>query len=88
MSTGTRKNDSGQTGIYLAAAVGHENLIDMLVQLGADVNEAGGKFGNPLQTACFGGHDEAVQKLLNYGADPYAGGLFECAFTVVCMGNN
>lgn len=83
-----QKNDTGHPAIYLAAAFGHERLVDTLVQFGANVNATGGKFGNSLQAACFYGHDGTVQELVNHGADPYAAGLFDSALTAACMGNH
>src|SRR2546430_4603036 len=40
-----------------------------LFRAGADVNAQGGEYGNTLQAASFGGHDQVVQRLLEAGAD-------------------
>ena len=66
-------NDLGQSGLYLAAATGHHNIVQTLLELKADINTSGGKFNRPLHAACFGGHTFVVNLLLEHGADPKAG---------------
>lgn len=48
---------------------GHEQVVQMLLDRGADVNALGGLYGNPLQAASLGGHEKVVQMLLDQGAD-------------------
>ncbi|KAL8879663.1 MAG: hypothetical protein Q9198_002769, partial [Flavoplaca austrocitrina] len=81
------KNDSGQTGIYLASSTGHLAVARILLQHGADVNVSGGRLGTPLQAACFQGHIDIVQLLIMYGADTKARGLFHNALQAAAKGN-
>lgn len=46
----------------------------MLLKKGADVNAQGGHYGNTLQQASWGGHDQLAQILLEKGADINAQG--------------
>ena len=66
-------NDSGQSGLYLAAACGHRPIVQRLLQYEINVNIPGGKFGHPLHAACFGGHASNMGLLLDHGADPKLG---------------
>lgn len=66
-------NDIGQSGLYLAAATGHRTIVQSLLQHKVYVNNFGGKFGHPLHAACFGGHANTVELLLDHGADPKLG---------------
>ena len=66
-------NDSGQSGLYLAAASGHRPIVQRLLQHKVNVNIFGGKFSHPLHAACFGGHTSNVGLLLDHGADPKLG---------------
>ena len=66
-------NDSGQTGLYLAAASGHKTIVQRLLQHDIQVNVFGGKFGHPLHAACFHGDASIVKTLLDHGADPKLG---------------
>jgi hypothetical protein len=40
----------------------------MLLDKGAEVNAHGGQYGNALQAASAGGHEQVVKMLLNAGA--------------------
>lgn len=77
-----QKNDFGQTGLYLAAAAGHETIVQRLLQYSPDVNPLGGKFDYPLHAACFYGYDPIVELLLDHGADVKLGSkkALECSF--------
>ncbi len=44
-------------------------MVQMLLEKGADVKAQGGRYGNALQAASSGGHDQVVQMLLEKGAD-------------------
>ena len=47
---------------------GHDKVMQMLLEKGADVNAQGGLYGNALQAALFGDYDQVVQMLLEKGA--------------------
>ncbi|KAL8753191.1 MAG: hypothetical protein Q9184_005493 [Pyrenodesmia sp. 2 TL-2023] len=82
------KNDSGQTGIYLASSMGHLEVARILLQHGANVNVSGGRLGTPLQAACFEGHIGIVQLLIMNGADTKSRGLFHNALQAAAKGNH
>jgi ankyrin repeat protein len=46
----------------------------LILEAGADGNAQGGQYGNALQAASAGGHDQVVQRLLEAGADINAKG--------------
>jgi ankyrin repeat protein len=70
----TAKTVNEETPLSFAAELGHKEMIQLLLDQGADVNESGGFFGNALQTASKNGHLTVVQLLLNHGADVNASG--------------
>jgi ankyrin repeat protein len=56
---------------------------------GADVNAQGERYGNALQAASFGGHQEIVKLLLNKEADVNAqGGLYGNALQAASLGGH
>ncbi|THW63458.1 hypothetical protein D6D19_09648, partial [Aureobasidium pullulans] len=63
------KDEDGRSALYWASELGHEGIVQMLLDKGADVNVQGGYYGNVLQAASVGGHDKTVQLLLEKGAD-------------------
>ncbi|KAF7533614.1 hypothetical protein G7054_g6916 [Neopestalotiopsis clavispora] len=63
-----QKNNIGHTSLYLACACGKLSTASALLAHGADPNSKCGKFGNPLQAACFAGHNPVVELLLKHGA--------------------
>jgi ankyrin repeat protein len=66
--------------IYAAAYLKHNEIVQKLIQHGADVNTAGGIFGSALQVAVRAGNEEGVEYLLEAGADVNAkGGRFGSA---------
>ena len=61
-------------------ANGQNPITTLLLENGAEVNIAGGSFGNALQAATFGGNKGTVRTLLRKGADVNAlGGKFGTA---------
>ncbi|KAL4793151.1 hypothetical protein BDV19DRAFT_231391 [Aspergillus venezuelensis] len=66
----------GRYGNALQAASfrGHEKMVQILLDQGADVNAQGGRYGNALQAASSEGHEKLVQILLDQGADVNAQG--------------
>lgn len=62
--------NSGRHGSALQAAAfyGHENVVDMLLDLGADINLYTGYYGTALQTGSTAGHLTIVERLVDKGA--------------------
>jgi hypothetical protein len=68
------------TALEAASVEGHDEVVQQLLDHGADVNAQGGPYGNALQAASRFGYSETVQKLLDHGADVNArGGFFGTA---------
>ena len=57
------RDESGRTALYWASELGHDKIVQMLLDRGADVNTQGRRYGNALQAASYGGHGEIVQML-------------------------
>ncbi|KAH7390279.1 ankyrin repeat-containing domain protein [Cadophora sp. MPI-SDFR-AT-0126] len=53
---------------------GHEQVVKLLLDKGADVNAQSGFYGNALQAASAGGHEQVVKLLLDKGANVNAQG--------------
>ncbi|KAJ7278295.1 ankyrin repeat domain-containing protein [Mycena rebaudengoi] len=65
------------TALQAASYRGHEAVVQLLLNRGADLNAQGGYYGHALQAASYEGHEAVVQLLLNRGADVNAqGGRF------------
>ena len=66
----------GEYGNALQAASvgGHDKVVRILMDAGADVNAQGGTWGNALQAASVGGNDKVVRILMDAGADVNAQG--------------
>lgn len=62
-----QKNSLNQTGLYLAAATGHDGVVRKLIQCGADQHVQCPRRGTPLAAACFAGHLTTVRQLLRSG---------------------
>ncbi|KAH8727407.1 ankyrin repeat domain-containing protein [Phaeosphaeriaceae sp. PMI808] len=82
-----RRDSYGQTLLYLAAEHGHQRMVKLLLDAGAEINaqgrrygialqEAGRRYGNALQAASAGGHEQVVKLLLDAGAKVNAQGRF------------
>ncbi|KZL66376.1 ankyrin repeat domain-containing protein [Colletotrichum tofieldiae] len=81
-----QKNELGHTPVYLAAALGEPETVSTLVDCGANVNVNCGKYGSPLHAACFMGHLDVVDKLLQLGAEVSCGSVFKNAMQAACRG--
>lgn len=58
-------------------------VVELLLDLGADINAVGGEFGTALQVACFHGSYDTAALLLRRGADPnIRAGTFNTALQV------
>lgn len=82
------KNINGASAVYLCARYGHAAVLMLLLEHGANANEAGGFFGNPLQAAAFHGYLDVVQTLIDCGANLFASGKFISAFEAALSGGN
>ena len=71
------KNIDGASAIYLSARYGNPTTLEFLIAQHCSVNTSGGRYGSPLQAAAFHGHGQALQILLDHGADPFGPGKFE-----------
>jgi ankyrin repeat protein len=63
-----------RTALMWAAGLGHERVVQILLEKGAEVNAQGGEYGNALQAASRYGHEKVVQILLEKGAEVNAQG--------------
>jgi hypothetical protein len=55
--------------VQTASAAGHREIVQLLLDTGADITARGGMLGNALQVASFQGHTETVQLLRDAGAN-------------------
>ena len=55
--------------LHIAAQEAHDEVVQLLLDKGVDVNVQGGECGNALQVPCSKGHIQIVQLLLDRGAD-------------------
>ena len=62
------------TFLLFAVEYGYDQIVQLLLDRGADVNAQGRLYGNALQAASERGHDKIVQMLLDRGADVNAQG--------------
>ncbi|RYN17037.1 hypothetical protein AA0119_g11495 [Alternaria tenuissima] len=69
-----RSADSIPMPLYYAALLGFGTVTRLLLDKDADVNAQGGEYGNALQAASEGGHEQIVKMLLDKGAEVNAQG--------------
>ena len=63
------KNNSGETALIKASEKGHKDLVDLLLNRGADCNASTYDDGyTPLHSAASSGHKDIVNLLLSRGA--------------------
>ncbi|KAL8701797.1 MAG: hypothetical protein Q9201_004711 [Fulgogasparrea decipioides] len=74
------------TTLHAASAGGHNKIVEMLLDKGADINAQGGEYGNALQAAITEGHDKVVQILLDKGADVNQGRRYSNALQAASAG--
>jgi ankyrin repeat protein len=71
--------------VMWASLNGHDRIVELLLEQGADINTQGREYGNALQAACSGGHDMITQMLLEREADVNAqGGFYGNALQAAC----
>ncbi|MGF1705474.1 ankyrin repeat domain-containing protein [Enterovibrio baiacu] len=64
-------NWQGESPVYMAAQWGEDDILDKLLQAGADSNSVSGKLAfSPLMIAVLNEHHSTVEILVAYGADP------------------
>ena len=81
-------NDFGQSGLYLAAALGQKTIVQCLLQHDVQINAFGGKFDYPLHAACFRGDASIVKMLLDHAADPRLGSRSALEFALLADNEN
>ena len=58
----------GAPPLWCAAAAGHNSIVELLTERGANVNSTTKTNSTPLRAACFDGHFDIVQFLVERGA--------------------
>ena len=58
--------------LHEAALNGHVHCLEILMQMGADLEKSENQFGTALHVACLRGYVECVRILLHAGANPNA----------------
>jgi ankyrin repeat protein len=58
-----------KTSLHLAASKGHDDVIDVLLNHGADVHASADGSWKPIHVACEAGHKSTIQKLILAGAE-------------------
>lgn len=62
------RDDHGRTAMIHAAITGHKEVMDMLLEHGADINAADNRGQSPLMAAAHRGYDLCVTHLIDRGA--------------------
>jgi len=66
---GEMQNRHDNSASQAACVAGHEQVAQLLLDRGAEVNARSGHYGNALQAACANGHGELAKTLLSRGAE-------------------
>ncbi|KAG9196777.1 hypothetical protein G6514_004687, partial [Epicoccum nigrum] len=83
------KLSSNDPHLIIVSLFGHEALVGLLLDKGAEVNAQGGRYGNALQAASQGGHKQVVKMLLDKGANVNAqGGRYGNALQAASQGGH
>jgi ankyrin repeat protein len=81
--------ETGETMLSWASLRGHEQIVKLLLDKGADINAQGGPYSNALQAASEGGYEQVVKLLLDKGADVNAqGGPHSSALQAASVGGH
>ncbi|XP_017839877.1 protein fem-1 homolog B isoform X2 [Drosophila busckii] len=67
----------GATALWVAAGMGHLQIVKLLVQAGASINHNTKAQSSPLRAACYEGRLDIVQFLIEHGADVNATNCFK-----------
>lgn len=79
-------DDTTTYPVMWASLNGHDRIVELLLERGADANAQGGRYGNALQAACYEGHDKIAQILLEREADfNTQGGFYGNALQAACF---
>ncbi|KAF7510973.1 hypothetical protein GJ744_005519 [Endocarpon pusillum] len=87
-------DQGGRTALIWAAELGHEKVVEILLDMGAEVDAQGGgeneeDYGNALQAASLEGHQKVVEMLLDKGAEVNAqGGDYGNALQAASIGGH
>lgn len=69
MDVDSETESNHDTALTLACAGGHEELVELLLNRGADIEHRDKKGFTPLILAATAGHEKVVEILLNHNAD-------------------
>lgn len=71
-------DDRGCTGLHMASANGHIQVVQLLLDESADVTAGNAEGNTPLHWACLNGHQEVIRALLAADASPSALNMHDC----------
>lgn len=66
----------GATALWVAAGLGHLQVVKLLVRNGANVNHNTKAQSSPLRAACYAGRLDIVKYLIEHGADVNIGNKY------------
>jgi ankyrin repeat protein len=83
------RSDEKHSQLVIASFLGHDAVVQLLLDEDANVNAQGGDHGNALQAASVGGHTQVVKMLLDKGAKVNAqGGDYGNALQAASIGGH